>query len=119
MSNASVAEAGRMATLEDAAGCPAETVLALLAGRWRPMVIWHLLRGEMRFNALQRALGPITHRTLARTLREMEDDGLVLRRDHGTIPPRVDYRLTPKGLSLAPVLAAMEQWALMQGSTAG
>lgn len=118
MNNAGVAEADRMATLEDGTGCPAETVLALLAGRWRPMVIWHLLRGEMRFNALQRALGPITHRTLARTLREMEDDGLVLRRDHGTIPPRVEYRLTPKGLSLAPVLAAMEQWALTQGSTA-
>ena len=54
------------------------------------MVIHWLLQRKMRFNELQRALGPITHRTLSRTLKEMESDGLVERRDHGEIPPRVD-----------------------------
>ncbi len=91
--------------------CPAEVAMALLAGRWKLMIIYWLLQGTRRFNELQRDLGGITHRTLARTLREMEADGLVRRHDHGTIPPRVDYSLTPKGQSLAPVLVAMQDWA--------
>lgn len=93
-------------------GCPAETTLDFLAGRWKPMIVYWLLKGEKRFNELQRELGPITHRTLSRQLKELEDDGLVLRRDHREIPPRVDYRLTPLGRSLEPVLAAMSDWAL-------
>lgn len=94
--------------------CPTETTLALIAGRWKVLVIWWLLRGPKRFNALQGALGPITHRTLTRTLRELERDGLVRRHDHATIPPRVDYALSDKGRSLAPVLAAMDAWAQAQ-----
>lgn len=92
-------------------GCPAELTLGFLSGRWKPMVIHWLLNGELRFNELQRQLGAVTHRTLAKTLREMEEDGLVARRDYGEIPPRVDYRLTALGRSLAPVLAAMDEWA--------
>ena len=76
------------------------------------MVIHWLLQRKMRFNELQRALGPITHRTLSRTLKEMESDGLVERRDRGEIPPRVDYSLTARGRSIEPVLVAMHEWAL-------
>lgn len=93
-------------------GCPAELTLELLAGRWKPLVVYWLLKGERRFNQLQRDLGGVTHRTLSKTLKEMEADGLVARRDHGEIPPRVDYRLTGLGRSLEPVLAAMHDWAL-------
>lgn len=91
--------------------CLAERTIAVLGGRWKPMVVFWLLRGTRRFNALQRELGGITHRTLARTLREMEADGLVRRHDYGEIPPRVDYRLTDAGRALKPVLQAMEDWA--------
>ncbi len=97
--------------------CPAEQALELLAGKWRPMVIYWLLDGPMRFNALQRKLGPITHRTLSKTLKEMEAAGLVTRQDYQEIPPRVDYALTAKGKSLAPVLQAMEDWAVEQNGT--
>ena len=93
-------------------GCPAERTIRLLEGRWRPMVIHWLLQRTMRFNELQRALGSITHRTLSRTLKEMESDGLLGRCDYGEIPPRVDYRLTSLGRSLEPVLLAMHAWAL-------
>lgn len=92
-------------------GCPAEATLAFLSGKWRPMIIYWLLQGSRRFNRLQRDLGGITHRTLAKTLREMEASGLVTRTDHGEIPPRVDYALTARGRSLEPVLTAMERWA--------
>ena len=93
-------------------GCPAEITLELLAGRWKPMVVHWLLQGARRFNQLQRDLDGVTHRTLAKTLREMEEDKLIIRRDYGEIPPRVDYRLTALGRSLEPVLVAMHDWAL-------
>jgi DNA-binding HxlR family transcriptional regulator len=93
-------------------GCPAELTLDLLSGRWKPMIVYWLLKGERRFNELQRDLGPITHRTLSKQLKELERDGLIFRRDHREIPPRVDYRLSPLGRSLEPVLAAMADWAL-------
>lgn len=98
------------------AGCPAERTLLLIAGRWKPLVIHWLLAGPTRFNELQRSLGSITHRTLSRTLKEMEQDGLVQRIDYGEIPPRVDYRLTPLGASLEPILLAMHNWAVRHGS---
>ncbi len=91
--------------------CPAERTLDFLSGKWRPMVIFWLMEGPLRFNELQRRLGAITHRTLSRTLKEMEADGLVQRKDYGEIPPRVDYSLTDRGRSLKPVLKAMEEWA--------
>ena len=91
--------------------CPAEQALELLEGKWRPMVIFWLMDTPLRFNELQRRLGAVTHRTLSRTLKEMEAAGLLTRRDYGEIPPRVDYALTPKGRSLQPVLEAMERWA--------
>lgn len=98
----------------DPPGCPAEVTLDFLAGKWRPMIIYWLLQGPVRFNELQRRLGAVSHRTLSKTLKQMEADGLVIRRDYGEIPPRVDYSLTPRGRSLEPVLRAMEQWAQEQ-----
>lgn len=96
----------------EARSCPAERTIGLIGGRWRPLVIHWLLDGPKRFNELQRLLGSITHRTLSRTLKEMEADGLVRRVDYQEIPPRVDYRLTPLGASLEPILQAMHDWAI-------
>lgn len=106
-----------MATSEikpDGWHCPAEHALEFLSGKWRPMVIFWLMDEPLRFNELQRRLGAITHRTLSKTLKEMEADGLVIRKDYREIPPRVDYSLTDRGRSLEPVLEAMEAWAKAQ-----
>lgn len=81
------------------------------------MVIYWLLKRERRFNQLQRDLSGITHRTLAKQLRELEANGLLERQDYGEIPPRVAYRLTSLGRSLEPVLLAMHEWALQHGET--
>ena len=97
-------------------GCPTEITLDVIAGRWKVMVIFWLLQDKRRFNQLQRDLSGITHRTLAKQLKEMEADGLVERKDFGEIPPRVEYRLTPLGRSLEPVLAAMHEWAIQHGA---
>jgi DNA-binding HxlR family transcriptional regulator len=99
--------------------CPAELTIALIAGRWKPMVLYWLLDGPRRFNQLQRDLGNITHRTLAKQLREMQADGLVERCDYHEIPPRVEYRLSALGQSLQPVLLAMQEWATVHEACVG
>lgn len=95
------------------APCPTEQTLALISGRWKVMIIYWLLRGTKRFNQLQRDLGGITHRTLSKQLREMEAASLIIRKDYGEIPPRVEYSLSPRGRSLEPILAAMDEWAVV------
>ncbi|WP_020592435.1 winged helix-turn-helix transcriptional regulator [Kiloniella laminariae] len=92
-------------------GCPTETTLALIAGKWKVMVIYWLLKEKRRFNQLQRDLTGITPRTLGKQLKEMEQDGLLKRVDYGEIPPKVEYSLTSLGRSLQPILIAMEEWA--------
>ncbi len=91
--------------------CPVETVVQILAGRWKLVILHWLMQGTRRFNQLQRDLNPITHRTLARQLRELETAGIVHRKNFHTVPPRVEYSLTPLGKSLSPVLNAMHDWA--------
>ncbi len=92
--------------------CPTERTLNLISGRWKVMVIYWLRAGTRRFNQLQRDLDGITHRTLAKQLREMEADGLVERLDFKEIPPRVEYHLSSRGRSLEPILLAMHDWAV-------
>lgn len=90
--------------------CPVEVTLSLIAGKWKVMIIYYLLKGTRRFNELQRDLKGITHRTLSQQLKEMEESGLIIRKDYREIPPRVEYSLSPRGQSLAPVLSAMHKW---------
>lgn len=92
--------------------CPVEQTLALLSGKWRLMVLFRLGQGTMRFNALARSLSPVSQRVLAATLRRLEDDGLIWRRMHQSVPPHVEYGLTARGAALAPVFDAMAAWRL-------
>jgi DNA-binding HxlR family transcriptional regulator len=95
--------------------CPVEVPLSLLAGKWKAMIIYHLLKGKQRFNGLQREMNGITHRMLSQQLKEMEMDGLVIRTDYGEMPPKVEYSLSPLGKSLRPVLSAMHRWGERHG----
>ncbi len=95
--------------------CPVETTLDVIAGRWKVMIIHYLLQGKKRFNQLQRELQGISHRTLARQLREMESQGIVVREDYGEIPPRVEYSLSPLGVSLRDILLEMHAWGEKYG----
>lgn len=90
--------------------CPVETTLAVLHGRWKVLVIYFLVDGVKRFGELHRLLPGISHRTLAKQLRELEADGLIRRKAYAEIPPRVEYSLTPQGESLKSVLSAMDAW---------
>lgn len=88
-----------------------ETVIAALAGRWKLLIIFWLFQGPCRFNQLQRQLGAITHRTLTRQLNELREAGFIERHDFRTVPPHVEYNLTPLGHSLIPVLQVLHEWA--------
>ncbi len=90
--------------------CPVERTLDLLTGRWRLYVLFRLQQGDMRFNALQRSLAPVTPRVLTATLRDLEAAGLVWRQVGATVPPHVTYGLTDRGRALAPVWDAMAAW---------
>ena len=79
-------------------------------GRWKPVIVFHLLEGTRRFGELRRLAGGVTQRSLTLHLRELERDGIVRREVSAEMLPRVEYSLTPLGLTLAPVLEAMKQW---------
>ncbi|MCU0627258.1 MAG: helix-turn-helix transcriptional regulator [Gemmatimonadaceae bacterium] len=92
------------------APCTVEATLAVIGGVWKPVILFHLLDGSHRFSDLARVLPGATARMLTRHLRELEADGIVSRTVTPTVPPRVDYALTPLGATLAPVLQAMRSW---------
>jgi DNA-binding HxlR family transcriptional regulator len=91
--------------------CPIRNVLDRIGDRWSLLVLRTLAPGTMRFTVVKRAIGDISQRMLAQTLRRLEQDGLVTRTVHPTIPPRVDYELTPLGRSLMEPLDALVRWA--------
>ena len=94
--------------------CPAETTLAVIGGRWKVLLLYHLFQGVKRFSQLQRSGKGISQKVLTQQLREMERDGIVQRTVYPQVPPRVEYRLTPRGESLKPVIEAMCRWGLEQ-----
>jgi DNA-binding HxlR family transcriptional regulator len=95
----------------DIPGCPVEVTLDLIDGRWKGVVVHHLLTtGCLRFNELHRRLPGITQRLLTKQLRELESAGLVDRTVYAEVPPRVEYRLTKEGESLRPLIEFAESW---------
>jgi DNA-binding HxlR family transcriptional regulator len=94
--------------------CPAEVTLAVIGGRWKVLILFQLFQGVKRFSELFRALDGITQKMLTQQLREMERDGIVQRTVYPQVPPKVEYRLTPLGETLKPVVGAMCRWGLRQ-----
>jgi DNA-binding HxlR family transcriptional regulator len=93
-----------------ATDCGVEAALELIGGKWKGVILYHLQQGELRFNQLARLLPRVTQRMLTRQLRELELDGLVLRTVYPEVPPKVEYRLSPKGQSLNEVVMLLKRW---------
>lgn len=91
-------------------GCPVEATLALIGGKWKGVVLWHLLQGTLRFNEIRRRLLNVTQRMLTNQLRELEADGFVIRTVYPEVPPKVEYSLSERGRSLEPVILALKAW---------
>lgn len=90
--------------------CPVEVAVSVVGGAWKLSIVKHLLSGTLRFGELRRAVGPISERTLARQLRELEADEIVTRTVFAEVPPRVEYALTPLGRSLRALVGEMDSW---------
>lgn len=90
--------------------CPVETTLTLISDKWKILILRDLIDGTKRFGELKRSVSGISQKVLTSNLRQMETTGLVSRRVYAEVPPKVEYRLTPLGESLEPVLTALALW---------
>jgi DNA-binding HxlR family transcriptional regulator len=97
-------------TREEALVQGVETTLLAIGGKWKILILAHLVGGTRRYGELRRLIPQITEKMLIQQLRELEADGFVSRTVHETIPPRVDYAFTDYGRTLCTVLQAMYQW---------
>jgi len=93
-------------------GCPVEATLEIIGGKWKGIILYHLLERTMRFSELKREMGSITQRTLTKQLRELEGDGIVVRKVYPVVPPKVEYSLTELGVSLAPIIHGLRDWGI-------
>lgn len=91
--------------------CGMAYTLNTIGGRWKPAILYRLVRdGKMRYSELRNAIPDVTERILVLQLRELEKDGLIKRMVYAEVPPRVEYELTEKGMSLQPVLKGLSDW---------
>jgi DNA-binding HxlR family transcriptional regulator len=91
--------------------CRVEDALSILVGKWKPIILLHLLHnGTKRFSELKASLPGITQKMLTNQLRELEQEDIVMRKVYPQVPPKVEYSITEYGKSLEPVLEAMHDW---------
>ena len=90
--------------------CPVATTVQLIGNKWKLLIIRNLLVRPWRFNELHKNLDGISQKVLTDSLRSLEQDGLVTRTVYAEVPPRVEYALSDLGLSLKPILDAMQDW---------
>lgn len=92
--------------------------MSLIQGKYKMVILYTLMEFEtVRFNEMQRYIGGITYKTLSSTLKALESDGLVNRREYPQVPPKVEYSLTEKGKSLIPILDQMCDWGSQHRDT--
>lgn len=90
--------------------CGVEVAMAVMGGKWKGLVLWHLRLKTLRFTQLQRRLRTVTQKMLTQQLRELEANGLIHRQIYAEVPPRVEYSLTDEGRKVVPILELMCQW---------
>lgn len=93
--------------------CPMTITLDIIGGKWKGMILYHLVSGTRRFNELMRLMPDVTQRMLTRQLRELEDDGVIIRKVYAEVPPKVEYSLSEVGQTLLPVIQSLTQWGKM------
>jgi len=91
--------------------CPVEAALDIIGGKWKAILLFHILEGTKRFGELGRLLPGLTQRMLTTQLRELEADGVIARTVYPQVPPKVEYAITPFGRTLEPLLKELALWA--------
>jgi DNA-binding HxlR family transcriptional regulator len=101
----------------EAFACPVAFTVGVIGGKWKSLILFHLMSGTKRFNELRRLIPDITQRMLTLQLRELETDGVIHREIYREVPPKVEYSLTQLGNSLAPLVSAMREWGAVHEHT--
>lgn len=91
--------------------CPLEELIKVIGGKWKVIILWHVLDGPQRFGQLRRQMPGVTQKMLTQQLRELERDGFVTRTVYAEVPPRVEYAATPLTEEARALLRAMHGWA--------
>jgi len=98
-------------TVKKESPCPVRSTLELIGGKWAFAILYSLMDGTKRFMELERAIPGINTRMLVKELKSLEANGIVKRQAYATVPPTVEYSLTPMGKDLKPVFSAIQKWA--------
>ena len=99
-----------MITRNELPDCPVATTLQLLNSKWKIFILQRLLVKPFRFNELKKSLAGINHKVLIEQLRQMEDDGIILRQDNGTFPRHVEYSLSELGKMMLPIIQSLHDF---------
>ena len=98
----------------NSAGCPMTSVMNIIGGKWKVIILFHLRDATLRFGELRKCIPKITQKMLTQQLRELENDGLVSRKIYPEVPPRVEYKSTPLSDDLRPILDMLCDWGQKQ-----
>ena len=90
--------------------CPVDTTLDMIGGKYKALILWHLMDHTLRFGELRKLIPQATPKMLTQQLRELEEDNLIIRTVYPVVPPKVEYALSELGNSIRPILEAMYNW---------
>ncbi|QEE48484.1 helix-turn-helix transcriptional regulator [Flavobacterium alkalisoli] len=90
--------------------CGVTYAMTLLTGRWKINILWMLKIGVNRYGLMKREIAGISEKMLTQRLKELEDDGLIVKKDYKTVPPKVEYSLSEAGEILSPILGQLSDW---------
>lgn len=96
--------------MQKVSNCNINKTLDIIGGKWKLSILWYLFQGTLRFSELEKTLPNITQKMLAQSLRELEKDKLIIRKVYPVIPPKVEYSVTERALSLKKVLKELDKW---------
>ncbi len=94
----------------DRLGCPVEACTEVIGGKWKGKILYILFLGTKRFGELRKLMPDTTQRMLTMQLRELEEDGIIVRKVYSQVPPKVEYSISAKGESLKLIIDAMWHW---------
>lgn len=90
--------------------CPVEATIQLIGGKYKAVILWHLMNKTLRYSELHKLMPKATDKMLAQQLRELEKDDLISRKVYPVVPPKTEYSLTDFGKTLAPILDELCNW---------
>lgn len=97
--------------IEDSSLCPITLAMTKIGGKWKPIIIYVLSSGKLRFGKINFFISGISRKVLTQQLRELEEDGILTRTVYAETPPRVEYELTEMGMELLPIYQKMAEWS--------